>query len=93
MYVQYGASAPVCAQVNTYTAQDYCHANPFTAYIQGHATAGAQPLVIYFSTAGNTNDQPFKVLNPTGADDGRLGQSQSVFVVTMKFNSFLFSHR
>lgn len=48
----------------------------------GHTTTGVQDLVFrYFTQNGSGVDSPFLVYNPNSTDDGRLGQTQSVYTV------------
>jgi hypothetical protein len=50
--------------------------------IAGHAETGPQNLVLRFRAANNQGgNRPFNVYNPNSADDARLAQTRSVYVV------------
>lgn len=79
---KYGAGAEVLGQGLMYEANVHAKAFPTKAIISGHTTTGPQTLVFrYFCPNGDGGNRPFAVYNPNGSDDGRLGQTRSIYTV------------
>ena len=52
------------------------------AVITNCGTVGANPITFrYFTNNGDSGSRPFNIYNPNSADDARLGQTQSIYVV------------
>jgi hypothetical protein len=77
-----GAGTAVQAQSVMYGQTAYSKIYSTSAVISGHTTTGAQTLEFrYYAANGGGGNRPFQVYNPNGADEGRMAQTQSVYVV------------
>jgi hypothetical protein len=78
-----GSGTEVLGQALMYEANVHSKLFPTKVIISGHATTGPQTLVFrFFAANASGGERPFNVYNPNGADDARLGQTQSVYTVT-----------
>jgi hypothetical protein len=78
---KYGAGNEVVAQSIQAGNSGSSHLFGTKLLITGHTTTGPQTLTFrYFTVAGGAS-QPFSVYNPNGADDTRLAQTRSSYVV------------
>lgn len=78
---KFGSGVEQVAQGYIYTPAGGLSVMPTQAVISGHTTTGPQTMVYrwYAQWADVTN--PIKIYNPNTADDGRLGQTQSIYTV------------
>lgn len=79
---RYGTGVRVLAQSVMYHGLVFSHVFPTTAVISGHTTTGPQDLVFrYFDYSGGATNRPFEWYNPNNLNDGRIGQTKSVYIV------------
>lgn len=77
-----GSGTEVLGQGLQYTADPHAKTFPTRAVITGHTTTGPQTMVFrYFCPNNDTGNRPFAIYNPNSSDDGRLGQTRSIYTV------------
>ena len=79
---KFGAGVEVNAQALMYEATNNSKCFPTSAIISGHTITGTQTMVFRFYTGNGVAALPFITYNPNSSDDGRNGQTSSVFTVT-----------